>query len=179
MRGPEAPGAGKAGGLRWGVPTTVSRGCARAAIIFAELARPRPHGGVPHSSSCDECAGTVERRKKNRKGEMARQAVGCGRALQRPLAAPLPGSPLRTAPRPLASREWAPARRLGRAVRLAVHPPWAGVLPRVGAAQSKTLSHILSDCRRALLCSLQRRDHLSRSRQAHCGSQPPRSGRAL
>lgn len=42
-----------------------------------------------------------------------------------------------------------------------------------GAPHSNQTSHISNDCRRALLCSLQSREHYSRSRQAHCGSHPP------
>ena len=48
-------------------PTTVSRSCPAPAIIFAELGRPAPLGGLPHDSSCGECAGTTRRKEKKSK----------------------------------------------------------------------------------------------------------------
>jgi hypothetical protein len=97
----------KSGWAAQGVPTTVSPGRLSApAIIFAELARPAPHGGLPHDSSCGECAGTTRRKKekkRKRKSKGARRVwarqAAASSALQRPARGAVPWRP---AHRPLA-----------------------------------------------------------------------------
>ena len=83
-------------------PTTVSRSCPAPAIIFAELARPAPLGGLPHDSSCGECAGTTRRKEKKKqkmKEEQARGGAVAGGGLQRPPApCPARGPPAPSAP---------------------------------------------------------------------------------
>ena len=106
-------------------------------------------------------------------GHAQRPAPACPSG---PPAWPAPSAPRRAAPCPLRA-PWAPggsracARRagLGRAARLACAPSLGLVLPGgVGAQHHKTF-RILSGRRGVLLCSLQRREHYSRSRQVHFG----------
>ena len=112
--GRHAPSAGKAGGLRWGSPAAVSRSRARPRHLFCGT---RETGAGRRRSARllvrrvrRDCKREKEKKGKKRTRRERRDA-------------------LRTAPRPLASRGRAPARRPGRAARLAAHPPWAGVLP--------------------------------------------------